>query len=50
MKEFYHYGIQSVKYLAPKVWVLIPDQIKHCGSLTKSKNIIILWLPDDYPY
>ena len=27
-----HYGIQSIKYLAPKIWDPFPDQIKHCGS------------------
>ena len=26
-----HYGIQSIKYLASKIWDLGPDQIKHCG-------------------
>ena len=26
-----HYGIQSIKYLALKIWDLVPDQIKHCG-------------------
>ena len=25
------YGIQSIKYLASKIWDLGPDQIKHCG-------------------
>ena len=34
-----HYGIQSIKYLAPKIWDLAPDQIKHCVSLTKFKNL-----------
>ena len=24
-----HYGIQSIKYLAPKIWDLVPDQIEH---------------------
>ena len=38
-----HYGIQSIKYLAPKIWDLIPDQIKHCGSLTKFKHFIKSW-------
>ena len=27
-----HNGIQSIKYLAPKIWDLVPNQIKHCGS------------------
>ena len=35
-----HYGIQSIKYFAPKIWDLVPDQIKHCGSLTKFKHFI----------
>ena len=25
-----HYGVQSIKYLAPKIWDIVPDQIKHC--------------------
>ena len=44
-----HYGIQSIKYLAPKIWDLVPDQIKHCGSLTKFKHFIKSWSPSDCP-
>ena len=44
-----HYGIQSIKYLAPKIWDLVPDQIEHCGSLTKFKNFIKSWSPSDCP-
>ena len=36
-----HYCIQSINYLVPKIWNLIPHQIKHCGSLTKSKDFIM---------
>ena len=25
-------GIQSIKHLAPEIWDLVPDQIKHWGS------------------
>ena len=42
-----HYGIQSIKFLAPKIWNLTPDQIKHCGSLTKLKNFVKPWSPSD---
>ena len=35
-----HYGIQSIKYLAPNIWDLVFDQIKHCGSLTKFKHFV----------
>ena len=34
-----HYGIQSIKSCS-WIWDLIPDQIKHCGSLTKLKHFI----------
>ena len=44
-----HYGIQSIKYLAPKIWDLVPDQIKHCGSLTKFKHFIKSCSPSDCP-
>ena len=40
-----HYGIQSIKYLAPKIWDLVRDQTKHCGSLTKFKHFIKSWSP-----
>ena len=36
-------GIRSIKYLAPKIWDLVSDQIKHCGYLTKLK-IFTNWL------
>ena len=42
-----HYGIQSIRYLAPKTWDLVPDQIKHCGSLSKFKHFIRSWSPSD---
>ena len=35
-----HYGIQSVRYLVPKIWDLVPNNIKNCGSLNKFKNSI----------
>ena len=44
-----HYGTQSIKYLASKIWDLVPDQIKHCGSLTKFKHFIKFWSPSDCP-
>ena len=29
-----HYGIQSVKFLGPKIWVMVPQNIKNCKSLS----------------
>ena len=37
-----HYGIQSIKHLAPKIWDLVPDQIKF-------KHFVKSWSPNDYP-
>ena len=42
-----HYGIQSIKYLAPKIWDLVPDQVKHVGSLTKVKHLSKFWSPSN---
>ena len=44
-----HYGIQSIKYIAPKIWGLNLDQIKFCRSLTKFKRFIKSWSPSDCP-
>lgn len=33
--------LYSINYLVPKIWNLIPHQIKHCGSSTKSKDFIM---------
>ena len=43
-----HIGFQSIKYLAPKIWDLIPDQIKHCASLKKFKHFINSWSPNNF--
>ena len=43
-----HYDIQSVKYLAPKIWDLVPDEIKP-NSLTKCKHFIKSWSPSECP-
>ena len=44
-----HCSIQSIKYLAPKIWDFVPGEIKHCGSLTKLKHLIKAWSPSDRP-
>ena len=30
-----HYGIHSIKYLGPKIWDMVPNNIKNCSSLNK---------------
>ena len=38
-----HYGIQSVKFLGPKIWVMVPQNIKNCKSLQEFRKLIKVW-------
>ena len=40
-------GIQSVRYLGPKIWDMVPSNIKNCSSLNKFKNSIKSWKPNE---
>ena len=44
-----YYGIQSVRFLGPKIWDIIPDNIKNCQSLHEFKSLIKLWKPENCP-
>ena len=33
-----HYGLQSVRYLGPKIWELVPNNIKYSNYLSKLRN------------
>ena len=44
-----HYGIQSVRYLGPKIWDMVPNNIKNCSSLNKFKNSIKSWKSNECP-
>ena len=35
-----HYSLQSVKYLTPKTWEFVPNNIKCCNSSSKFKKLI----------
>ena len=37
------------KYIVPKIWELIPTDIKNCKSLNCFKSKIKLWIPYDCP-
>ena len=43
------YGINSISYLAPKIWDQIPDEIKECKSLNTFKLKIKRWIPRKCP-
>ena len=37
------YGLQSVRYLGPKIWELVPNNIDYSNSLGKFKKLIKSW-------
>ena len=44
-----HYGLQSVRYLGPKIWELVPNNIKYCDSLSKYRKLIKSWRLEPCP-
>ena len=44
-----HYGIQSVKFIGPKIWAMVPQNIKNSKSLQEFKKLIKVWKPKSYP-
>ena len=44
-----HYGKESLSYLGPKIWRLIPNDIKAITSLKMFKQKIRKWKPDKCP-
>ena len=43
------YGINSMAYLGPRIWAIIPGNIKNVPTLTLFKTKIKLWNPDSCP-
>jgi len=44
-----HYGKESLSYLGPKIWSIIPEDIKMLTSLKSFKLKIRKWKPDKCP-
>ena len=44
-----NYGQQSISYLAPKIWNLVPEDIKESATVTLFKAKIKRWVPDVCP-
>ena len=40
------YGTETISLIAPKLWSLVPETIKNCGSLKSFKQKIRKWKPD----
>ena len=40
------YGRETISFLAPKIWAIVPQNIKNCTSLSSFKINIRKWKPD----
>ena len=43
------YGKESISYLAPQIWNLVPKDIKNSKNLVSFRNKIKLWIPVNCP-
>ena len=43
------YGIETLTYLGPKLWNLVPNEYKTIESLENFKAKIITWVPENCP-
>ena len=44
-----NYGINTISHLAPKIWEIIPNEIRCCQSLNLFKVKIKTWIPLNCP-
>ena len=44
-----HYGKETLSYLGPKIWNIIPNEIKSSTALTVFKQKIRRWKPGKCP-
>ena len=42
------HGLNSLRYFAPKLWDMMPLEIKNINSLQKFKTEIRKWAPENY--
>ena len=47
-RTVYH-GIESISYLGPKIWDIVPIELKNAQSLNVSKKSIRKWIPNSCP-
>ena len=43
------YGTETISFIGPKIWSLIPDEIKASSNLVEFKNKIKKWKPNKCP-
>ena len=44
-----HYGLETLRHLGPKIWNIIPENIKNSATLASFKMLIKKWVPKDCP-
>ena len=47
-RTIYH-GTESISYLGPKIWDIVPSELKKAQSLNSFKKSIRKWAPDNCP-
>ena len=47
--ETERYGKETLSFLGPKIWALVPDDIKTSKSLVEFKQLIKTWIPINCP-
>ena len=48
IRTVYH-GSESISYLDPKIWNILPDRLKNANSLESFKSEIKKWKPENCP-
>ena len=48
VRTVYH-GSESISYLGPNIWNVLPDRLKNANSLETFKSVIKKWKPENYP-
>ena len=43
------FGIETPSFMGPKLWNLMPSEIKNSSSLTEFKSRIKYWIPEHCP-
>ena len=44
-----NYGKETISYLAPKIWELVPEEIRNSSSLRTFIGYIRAWIPFNCP-
>ena len=44
-----HYGTETMSFLGPKLWSILPQEYKNIDNLSEFKNKIKNWVPQNCP-